>query len=133
MRKKQKKKLKRIIIASSLFIVLFLAYLFINIFNLYLISDRRFNWIIPFALNLGIYIYIGYDFLSRAIRSLRNGNFFDEKIIISLLSIILIVYGGFFSYFNQTIKYFETGTILMILYQLLLWTEAYGMEKYRNY
>ena len=79
MRKKQKKKLKRIIIASSLFIVLFLAYLFINIFNLYLISDRRFNWIIPFALNLGIYIYIGYDFLSRAIRSLRNGNFFDEK------------------------------------------------------
>lgn len=133
MRKKQKKKLKRIIIASSLFIVLFLAYLFINIFNLYLISDRRFNWIIPFVLNLGIYIYIGYDFLSRALRSLRNGNFFDEKIIISLLSIILIVYGGFFSYFNQTIKYFETGTILMILYQLLLWTEAYGMEKYRNY
>lgn len=133
MRKKHKKKLERIIISSAVFIVLFLIYFLIDIFDLYLITDRRFNWIIPFIINLAIYIYIGYDFILKAFNSLKNRNFFDEKIIISVLSILLIIYGGLFSYFNQTIKYFESATLFMILYQLLLWIEAYGMEKYRSY
>ena len=133
MRKKHKKKLERIIISSAIFIVLFLTYFIFNIFDLYIISNKRFNWIIPFVINLGIYIYIGYDIIAKAFKSLINRNFFDEKIIVRILSMSLIIYGGLFSCLNEDIKYFETASLFMILYQLLLWIEAYGMKKYRDY
>ena len=66
MKKKQKEKLKRIIISTVLFLLVYLSSLILNALNVDFIPNKKILWIIPLIIYLSIYVYAGYDVYYKA-------------------------------------------------------------------
>ena len=99
MNKKNKKRLIRIIIVTTLFVPLFIID---KIFDLASIS-----WLLPFLLYLAIYIVIAYDILIKAVKNISHGQIFDENFLM-----IVATFGAF------AIQEFPEAVAVMLLYQI---------------
>ena len=82
MKKKQKEKLKRIIISTVIFLLVYLSSLILNALNVDFIPNKKILWIIPLIIYLSIYVYAGYDVYYKAYLALKNKQFFDEYLLL---------------------------------------------------
>ncbi len=99
MNKKNKKRLIRIIIVTTLFVPLFIID---KIFDLSSVSS-----LLPFLLYLAIYIVIAYDILIKAVKNISHGQIFDENFLM-----IVATFGAF------AIQEFPEAVAVMLLYQI---------------
>jgi Cd2+/Zn2+-exporting ATPase len=78
------------------------------------------NWL-PFLLFLFSYLIIGSDVLLRAIKNIKNGNFFDENFLMGIATI-----GAFF------IGEFPEGVAVMLFYQVGELFQSYAVFQSRK-
>lgn len=124
-----KKKLVRILIALTLFVILFALD---KVFNLNNIFIGKYSFLLPFVLYLAIYLLVGYDVIWKAVRNLFRGQFFDENFLMVLASMGafgLAIYRGIL---GQALDGFDEACVVLILYQLGEWLQKYATEKSRN-
>lgn len=132
MKKKQKKKLKRIIISAVIFLLVYLLSLLLKALNVDFIPNKRLLWIIPLIIYLSIYIYAGYDVYYKAYFSLKNKQFFDEKILVIIASIAIFITGIYYSAAYETVRYIATPVLYMVLYQFVIILESIFADRYRS-
>ena len=106
MTKKQKKMLKRIIIASVLMILL--AFLPVSGF-------------VKFALYMVPYWVIGHDILRKAFLGVKNKQMFDESFLMAVATVGAIILG----------EYTE-GVAVMLFFQIGEWFQSYAVGKSRR-
>ncbi len=125
MTKKQKKMLKRILIASSMLLVLqFLsAELLAQVDELLFPSAGR--WL-RFALYLADYFIIGHDILRKAIKGIRNHRVFDENFLMAVATV-----GAMVLAVSSDGDYFEAIAV-MLFYQVGEWFQGYAVGKSRR-
>lgn len=90
MNKKQKKRLKRIVVASTLFVISFLPL-----------------WYFKYALLLAAYVIAGYDVVIKAAKCVRRLNFSDESLLMSIATFGAVI----------TAEYTEAAFV-MLFYQV---------------
>ena len=106
MNKKQKKMLKRIIVASILFIMIKVA---------------KLPEYIEIPLFLVAYLEIGYDILLKAFKGIRNRQVFDENFLMAVATVGAI-----------GLKSFDEATAVMLFYQIGEWFQSYAVGKSRK-
>ena len=106
MNKKQKKMLKRIIVASILFII---------------IKVVKLPEYIEIPLFLVAYLEIGYDILLKAFKGIRNRQVFDENFLMAVATVGAI-----------GLKSFDEATAVMLFYQIGEWFQSYAVGKSRK-
>lgn len=111
MTKKQKKVLKRIIIAAVLVVA----------FSLIPESILPERSIIRFVLFMIPYIVIGYDILKKAFKGIKNKQVFDENFLMAVATIGAILLGDF-----------QEGTAVMLFYQIGELFQSYAVGKSRR-
>ena len=127
--KKEKKKLIRIILAISFFVVVFVLDKSINLANVF---RGEFNWLLPFFLYLIIYFIIGYDILIKSIKNILHGQIFDENFLMVVATIgafALAIYRGII---GETIEGFDEACAVMIFYQVGEFFQSYATNKSRK-
>lgn len=136
MSKKLKKKLKRIIIALSAFLLLMLADKVILPLafdkNLATVIDGKYGWTLAFGLFLGVYVYIGYDVLRKAAVNIAHGQVFDENflmVIATLGAFALAICRGFT---GQEVEGFDEACAVLLFYQVGEWFQSYAVGKSRK-
>ena len=121
MTKKQKKKLKRIIVALALFVVIEL----LQFTGLY---DGQYGLWIEFGLFLIPYIIAGHDVLAKAWHGITHGQPFDENLLMSIATI-----GAFaLVLFPESEPHMAEGTAVMLFYQVGELFESYALGKTRK-
>lgn len=129
MSKKQKKTLTRIIVALSLFIIVFTLD---KIFTLSSIFSAPFSWLFPFLLYLTIYILIGYDVVFKAFRNIIHGEMLDENflmVVATFGAFGLAIYRGCT---GQEIEGFDEGCAVLLFYQVGEFFQNYAVNKSRK-
>ena len=106
MTKKQKKMLKRILIASVLMVVL--AFLPVT-------------GLLKFALYMVPYLVIGHDILRKAFLGVKNKQMFDESFLMAVATVGAIILG----------EYTE-GVAVMLFFQIGEWFQSYAVGKSRR-
>ncbi len=106
MNKKQKKVLKRVILASVLF-------LFVKIIDLPEILEA--------LLSLIAYFVIGYDILLKAWKGIKNKQVFDENFLMAVATVGAIALGDY-----------SEGTAVMLFYQIGELFQSYAVGKSRR-
>lgn len=138
MTKKQKRNLKRIIIALSIFVVVFIS----NIILKYgfkfedglatIIPNKRYGWLLPFGIYLCLYFYIGYDVLWKSIRNIGNRQFLDENFLMSIATIGAFGLGIFRAINGDEVEGFDEACAVLLFYQVGEWFQSYAVGKSRK-
>ncbi len=113
MTKKQKKMLKKILTAASVFAVACIVS--------YLLPELLFRQWISLALFLSAYVIAGGDVIRKAVLGIKNGQVFDENFLMSIATI-----GAFF------VGEYPEGVLVMVLYQIGELFQAYAVGKSRK-
>ncbi len=113
MTKKQKKMLKKILTAASVFAVACIVS--------YLLPEFLFRQWISLALFLSAYVIAGGDVIRKAVLGIKNGQVFDENFLMSIATI-----GAFF------VGEYPEGVLVMVLYQIGELFQAYAVGKSRK-
>ncbi len=113
MTKKQKKMLKKILIAVAVFV----AACVIS----YLMPDFPFKQWVSLAIFLTAYLIAGGDVIRKAFLGIKNGQVFDENFLMSLATV-----GAFF------VGEYPEGVLVMVLYQIGELFQAYAVGKSRK-
>ena len=140
MTKKQKKNLKRIIIALSIFIVLMLLNLILEkCFNnkfeygiASLIPNEKYGWLLPFALFFAVYLYIGHDVLKKAIVNISHGQVFDENFLMCIATIGAFGLGIYTGIVEHKPEGFDEACAVLLFYQVGEWFQSYAVGKSRK-
>lgn len=114
MNKKQKKDLVRILIATALFVPLFVVE-HMGMFEQYL------NPWMAFALCLIPYVIVGHDVILKAARNIRNGQVFDENFLM-----MIATFGAF------VISEYIEAVAVMLFYQVGELFQSYAVGKSRQ-
>ena len=114
MSKKLKKRLIRIIIASSLFVSLLIIDKALDLSHYY-------GFVLPLCLYLAIYLFISYDILIKAFKNIIRGHVFDENFLMIIASI-----GAF------VILEFPEAVAVMLLYQIGEFFQDLAVGRSRN-
>ena len=125
MKKKQKKMLIRILIASAMLLVLQLFSKDVLSFlegDLYPSAGR---WI-RLGLYLINYFIIGYDILKKAVRGIMNRQVFDENFLMAVATV-----GAMILAISSDGDYFEAIAV-MLFYQIGEWFQGYAVGKSRR-
>ncbi len=118
---KQKKLLRRIIVALVLFVVIYFLPL-----SLWLQSP--YDLYVEFALFLIPYFIAGYDVLLRAAKNIGHGQIFDENFLMSIATI-----GAFaLVFFPDTDPHMAEGAAVMLFYQIGELFQSYAVGKSRK-
>ena len=140
MTKKQKKNLKRIIIALSIFIVLMLLNLILEkCFNnkfeygiASLIPNEKYGWLLPFVLFFIVYLYIGHDVLKKAIVNISHGQVFDENFLMCIATIGAFGLGIYTGIVEHKPEGFDEACAVLLFYQVGEWFQSYAVGKSRK-
>lgn len=140
MTKKQKKNLKRIIIALSVFLVIMLtdkilAAAFSDKFPYgisSLVLNEKYGWLLPFALFFAVYLYIGHDVLKKSAINIRNGQIFDENFLMSVATIGAIGLGIYTGITEHMSEGFDEACAVLLFYQVGEWFQSYAVGKSRR-
>ena len=110
MTKKQKKTLRRILLAVVLSLCVFLAATFLEL-----------PWFLQLALWLVPYLVIGHDVLKKAVLGIKNGEVFDENFLMAIATVGAMACG----------EYGE-GVAVMLFYQVGELFQSYAVGKSRR-
>jgi len=140
MTKKQKKNLKRIIIASILFLIIFISDLILEKINgrgLIGITNSKLSFLIPFILYFSIYLYIGNKTILKAFKNIINGEVLDENFLMVLSTIGAFSLGLFTSIKSINdpsikIEGFDEGCAVLLFYEIGEWFQSYSITKSRK-
>lgn len=113
MTKKQKKMLKKILIATAVFATACIIS--------YLLPDFPLKQWVALAVFLAAYVIAGGDVIRKALLGIKNGQVFDENFLMSLATI-----GAFF------VGEYPEGVLVMLLYQIGELFQAYAVGKSRK-
>lgn len=113
MTKKQKKMLKKILIATAVFATACIIS--------YLLPDFPLKQWIALTVFLAAYVIAGGDVVRKALLGIKNGQVFDENFLMSLATI-----GAFF------VGEYPEGVLVMLLYQIGELFQAYAVGKSRK-
>ncbi len=139
MTRKQKRNLKRIIIAACLFFPILIADIVLKHFvggdfryGLASLIPGQFGWLLPFALYLGIYIYIAHGIVKKAVLNIIHGQLLDENFLMVVASIGAFGLGIYTSIAIGEPEGFEEGCAVILFYQVGEWFQQYAVGKSRN-
>ena len=140
MTKKQKKNLKRIIIAIGLFAIVMIANIVLKMafserfpYGLAsVIPNENFAWMLPFLLFGIIYIYIGHDVLKKSAINIKNGQIFDENFLMSVATIGAFGLGIYTGITSHNPEGFDEGCAVLLFYQVGEWFQNYAVGKSRK-
>lgn len=142
MTKKQKRNLKRIIIALSCFLIVFTTNLILEKiggdspkfpFGLgSIFPNSSIGWLLPFFLFLSIYVYIGYDVVIRCVKNISHGQIFDENFLMVVATFGAFGLGIYNSVTNQGIEGFDEACAVLLFYQIGEWFQGYAVGKSRK-
>lgn len=140
MTKKQKKNLKRILIALGLFAVLIITNLVLKkAFSerfpyglASIIPNENVAWLLPFALFFAVYVYIGYDVLKKSAINIKNGQIFDENFLMSVATIGAFGLGIYTGITTHNPEGFDEGCAVLLFYQVGEWFQNYAVGKSRK-
>ena len=127
--KSLKKRLTRIIIALSLFAVIFTLD---KTLNLSTVFNGSLSWLFPFALYLAVYVVIGYDVIVKAVKNIAHGQVFDENFLMCVATIgsfALAVYRGIA---GLEIEGFDEACAVLLFYQIGEFFQSYATGKSRK-
>ena len=110
MTKKQKKTLRRILLAAVLSLCVFLVTVFLEL-----------PWFLQLALWLAPYLVIGHDVLKKAVLGIKNGEVFDENFLMAIATVGAMACG----------EYGE-GVAVMLFYQVGELFQSYAVGKSRR-
>ena len=110
MTKKQKKMLRRILLAVVLSLCVFLVTVFLEL-----------PWFLQLALWLAPYLVIGHDVLKKAVLGIKNGEVFDENFLMAIATVGAMACG----------EYGE-GVAVMLFYQVGELFQSYAVGKSRR-
>lgn len=110
MTKKQKKNLRRIIIAAVCYFVVMLSGLWIT-WNPWLLA----------AAYLAVYLYISWDVLKKTWKNILNKDFMDENFLMTIASLGAFVLGEY-----------SEAVAVMLFYQVGEWFQSYALERSRK-
>ena len=113
MTKKQKKMLKKIVAATSVF--------FVACIISYLLPDFPGKQWVSLAIFLTAYLIAGGDVVRKALLGIKNGQMLDENFLMSIATI-----GAFF------VGEYPEGVLVMVLYQIGELFQAYAVGKSRK-
>lgn len=140
MTKKQKKNLIRIIIALACFLPVVLTDVILKHFSggsfpngiASLIPNQQVGWILPFALYLAIYIFIGYDVIKKAFLNIIHGQLLDENFLMVIATLGAFGLGLYTSLTGTEIEGLEEGCAVILFYQVGEWFQSYAVGKSRK-
>ena len=112
MKKKQKKMLRRILIALALYIVLMIVQ------HLFPLSEMK---LIYLPLYLIPYFIVGSDVLRKAVQGIANRQPFDESLLMTIATIGAMVLGEY-----------PEGVAVMLFYQIGEFFQSYAVGKSRR-
>lgn len=129
MSKKLKKRLYRIILALTLFAVIFTIDKIVNLASL---SGGSSGWILPFMLYLAVYILIGYDVILKAVKNIVRGQVFDENFLMCVAT-----FGAFSLAVYRGVKGLETegfdeACAVLLFYQVGEFFQSYATGRSRK-
>ena len=131
MSKKLKKKLKRIIIALSAFLLLMLADKVILPLafdkNLATVIDGKYGWTLAFGLFLGVYVYIGYDVLRKAAVNIAHGQVFDENFLMAVATIGAFGLGIYTGITTHKPEGFDEACAVLLFFEVGEWFQSYAV------
>ena len=110
MNKKQKKTLKRIIIAAVLTLALGVLFHFVAL-----------PWYVQLVLWLVPYLIIGHDVLRKAFMGIKNGEVFDENFLMAIATVGAVACGEY-----------SEGVAVMLFYQIGELFQSYAVGKSRS-
>ena len=141
MTKKQKKNLKRIIIALAAFIVLVAADKILSAIGggatfenglASLIPNETFGWLLPFALFFSVYIYIGYDVLKKSAINIAHGQVFDENFLMAVATIGAFGLGIYTGITTHKPEGFDEACAVLLFFEVGEWFQSYAVGKSRK-
>ncbi len=140
MTKKQKRNLKRIIIAIILFFIVMLTNIILKqIKNLNfengladIIPNKSIGWLVPFALYFIIYLYIGHDVLKKSAINISHGQVFDENFLMALATIGAFGLGIYTGITTGKPEGFDEACAVLLFYQVGEWFQSYAAGKARK-
>lgn len=139
MTRKLKKKLKRIIIALSLFLIVLITNLILKFvfkdnfsYGLASIINNQYGWLLPFGLYFAIYIYIGYDVLKKSIINICHGQVFDENFLMAVATLGAFSLGIYTGITQGNPEGFDEACAVLLFYQVGEWFQAFAAGKSRK-
>ncbi len=127
--KKLKKNLTRIIIALSIFAVIFVTDKIVNLAEVF---NSAYGWLLPFSLYLTVYAIIGYDVIIKAVKNIFSGQVFDENFLMCVATLgafALAIYRGIS---GQKAEGFDEACAVLLFYQVGEFFQAYATGKSRK-
>lgn len=137
MTKKQKRTLKRILIAISIFLVVFLSNLILKCFprfeeGISSIIPYKYGFLLTFGLYFIIYIYIGHDVIKKAILNIIHGHMLDENFLMFVATVGAFSLGLYQGFSGNEADGFEEGCAVLLFYQVGEWFQSYAVSKSRK-
>ncbi len=140
MTKKQKKNLKRIIIALVMFIIVMIVNLVLtNAFGdkfpngiASLIPNENYGWLLSFGVFFMIYIYIGHDVLKKAVINISHGQVFDENFLMCIATLGAFGLGIYTGIVEHKPEGFDEACAVLLFYQVGEWFQGYAVGKSRK-
>lgn len=129
MRRKEKKKLIRILVALGLFVLLFAVDKAIGLDGA---IDGEYGWLLPFALYFVVYAVVGYDVLFRAARNIVHGQVFDENFLMCVATIGAFALGIYRGACGMEVEGFDEACAVLLFYQVGEWFQSYATGKSRK-
>ena len=129
MTRKEKKTLIRIGVALAAFIAVFTADKTVNLASVF---GGTLGFLLPLALYLAVYLYIGYDVLFRAARNIAHGQIFDENFLMCIATLgafSLAIYGGAT---GRETEGFDEACAVLLFYQVGEFFQGYAAGKSRK-
>ena len=138
MTKKQKKNLKRIIIALIAFIIVKGLDLILEHAAGFpngiasIIPSESFGWLLAFGLYFIIYVYIGHDVIKKAFINIKNGQIFDENFLMVVATFGAFGLGLYTGITSHKPEGFDEACAVLLFYQVGEWFQSYAVGKSRK-
>lgn len=139
MTKKQKRNLKRIIIALIMFLVVMILNIVLEkCFKKFpngissLIPNEGYGWLLSFGIFFLIYIYIGHDVLKKAFVNIIHGQVFDENFLMCVATIGAFGLGIYTGITSHKPEGFDEACAVLLFYQVGEWFQGYAVGKSRR-
>lgn len=139
MTNKQKRMLKKIIIAVILFLLVTITNIILEkAFNdkfrygLASIINNQYGWLLPFILYFLIYLYIGYNVLRKSVINIMHGQIFDENFLMAIATLGAFGLGIYTGIKSNKPEGFDEACAVLLFYQVGEWFQSYATGKSRK-
>ncbi|WP_162849700.1 heavy metal translocating P-type ATPase [Anaeroplasma bactoclasticum] len=140
MSRKQKRMLRNIIIALSLFLIVLILDLVLK--NAYkdtfpygiasFIPNENYGWLLPFGLYFLIYIFIGHNVLRKSVINIAHGQVFDENFLMAIATLGAFSLGIYTGITEHSPEGFDEACAVLLFYQVGEWFQSYAAGKSRK-